>query len=73
MGVPRHHLAKGRQGRRRSHLALRPLTLVACSHCKKMITPHTVCKFCGYYKGREVGNVLAREMKKAEKKKQQKK
>ncbi len=67
-------MAKGRQGRRRSHLALRPATLAACSHCKKMITPHTVCKYCGYWRGREVVNVLAKELRKKEKrqKRQQK-
>ncbi len=63
-------MAKGKQLRRRSHLALKKQSLIACSQCKKMIKSHTVCKFCGYYKGREVINVLARQMKKAEKKKQ---
>jgi len=64
-------MAKGKQGRRRSHLALKQLQLVACSHCKKMIRPHMVCKFCGFYKDREVVNVLARELKKKEKKNKQ--
>lgn len=66
-------MAKGKQLRRRSHLALKKQAFVACGQCKKMIKPHTVCKHCGYYKGREVVNVLARTMKKAEKKKQQQK
>ncbi|MEK7125184.1 MAG: 50S ribosomal protein L32 [Patescibacteria group bacterium] len=67
MAVPRHHLAKGRQGRRRSHLALRAKKLAACSQCKKMIPSHTVCKYCGFYKGRQVLPVLARQLKKQEK------
>ena len=67
MAVPRHHMAKGKQKRRRSHLALKPTILFQCSHCKKMIIPHVVCKFCGYYKGKEVVNVLAKELKKKEK------
>ncbi len=66
-------MAKGKQLRRRSHLALKNAGLVACAQCKKMIRPHTVCKFCGYYKGREVVNVLAKQLAKAEKKKQQQK
>ena len=70
MGVPRHHMAKGAQLRRRSHLALTSKGLVACGQCKKMIRPHTVCKYCGYYKGKEVINVLAKQLKKAEKRKQ---
>lgn len=64
-------MAKGKQLRRRSHLALKKQVLIACTHCKKMIKPHMVCKYCGYYKGREVVNVLAKQMKKAEKKKHQ--
>jgi len=63
-------MAKGKQLRRRSHLALKKQTLLACSQCKKMIRSHTVCKYCGYYKGREVVNVMARQLKKAEKAKQ---
>jgi large subunit ribosomal protein L32 len=60
-------MAKGKQLRRRSHLALKGSTLTKCSHCAKMIMPHQVCKFCGFYKGREVINVLAKELKKREK------
>lgn len=63
-------MAKGKQLRRRSHLALKPQALLACAQCKKKIMAHTVCKYCGYYKGREVLNVLAKQMKKAEKRKQ---
>jgi len=60
-------MAKGKQLRRRSHLALKKQVLVACGHCKKMIKPHTVCSYCGYYKGREVVNVLAKTLKRQEK------
>jgi len=31
--------------------------------------PHIVCKYCGFYKGREVINVLAKELRKKEKQK----
>ena len=68
MAVPRHHMAKGKQKRRRSHLALKPKKLVKCSHCGREILSHAVCKHCGYYKGREVVNVLAKKLKKKEKK-----
>lgn len=67
MALPRHHMAKGKQKRRRSHLALKVKKLAVCSHCKKPAIPHAVCKFCGYYKGKEVVNVLAKELKKKEK------
>jgi len=64
-------MAKGKQLRRRSHLSLKKQSLIGCSQCKKMIRSHTVCKYCGFYKGREVVNVMARQLKKAEKKKHQ--
>jgi large subunit ribosomal protein L32 len=60
-------MAKGKQLRRRSHLALKPKQLAKCAHCNREIMPHAVCKFCGYYKGREVVSVLSKELKKREK------
>ena len=67
MGVPRAHRTKGKQGSRRSHLNLKLISLSLCSHCKKPKLPHVMCGFCGYYKDREVINVLAKELKKKEK------
>lgn len=64
-------MAKGKQLRRRSHLALKKRSLKACPQCGKAIRPHIACKFCGWYKGKEAVNVLAKQMKKAEKKKHQ--
>jgi len=61
-------MAKGKQKRRRSHLALKPKKLVKCSHCGREILPHVVCRHCGYYKGGEVVNVLAKALRKKEKK-----
>ena len=60
-------MAKGKQLRRRSHLALKALKLIDCPKCKKKILPHLVCKNCGFYKSKEVVDVLAKEMKKQEK------
>jgi len=70
MPVPRAHATKGHQNRRRSHLALKKKIFSVCSHCKKRVLPHMVCENCGYYKGKEVVNVLAKELKKKEKKRQ---
>lgn len=72
MTTPKHHLTKGGQGRRRSHLGLKKLNLVPCDHCGKPKLSHIVCSSCGYYKGKEVFNPLARELKKKEKRKQEK-
>lgn len=73
MGVPRAHSTRGQKGRRRSHLALKKTELISCAHCNKPIMSHQVCKYCGYYKGKEMVNVLAKELKKKEKHKQHQK
>jgi large subunit ribosomal protein L32 len=38
----------------RAHLALEPVTLNKCPKCGKAKKPHTVCLFCGTYRGRQV-------------------
>lgn len=68
MGVPRHHLAKGKQGRRRSHLALKAKSLAKCNNCGKVKKGHVICKACGYYRGRMVIDVAAKTLKKQQKK-----
>ncbi|MBI2627081.1 MAG: 50S ribosomal protein L32 [Parcubacteria group bacterium] len=67
MVVPRGHKTKGAQLRRRSHLRLKNIPLVFCEHCGHEKLPHRVCKVCGYYKDKEVVNVLSKELKKKEK------
>ncbi len=64
----RHTRSATRQ--RRSHHALKPVLLSKCSHCGKEVLPHTVCKNCGYYKERQVIDVLAKLDKKERKKKE---
>jgi len=65
-------MAKGKQGRRRSHLALKKQQLFACPQCKTMIRPHTACRVCGSYKGRSVINKEAIAIKKTKKREKQK-
>lgn len=52
--VPKRKLSKARRDRRRSHLALKSLHLVACPQCHALRRPHEVCPSCGYYKGVEI-------------------
>jgi large subunit ribosomal protein L32 len=70
MGVPARHHSRSRVNKRRSHLALKPLNFIKCSHCKEMIMPHRVCPYCGYYKEKEVIDVLKGLSKKEKKLKQ---
>ena len=68
--VVRMRHTKGKRNRVRSHHALRPATLAKCSHCGQPALPHTVCPTCGYYKNRQVIDVLAKLDKKERKKKE---
>jgi len=42
------------------HIFLTPAALTTCQKCNAPVRPHTICSHCGYYKGREVINVLAK-------------
>ncbi len=70
MAVPKQHRSKPRQGQRRMHIYLKAAKSSDCPKCGKPVLAHTVCQACGYYKGREVINVLAKLDKKERKKKE---
>lgn len=67
MAVPRHKHTRASVGQRRMHIYITPATLTTCKKCGKMVRPHMVCKYCGYYKGTEFVNILARLTKKEKK------
>ena len=52
------------------HIHIQAPKLSHCPKCGKPVLAHTVCKNCGYYKGREVINVMAKLTKKEKKQKQ---
>jgi len=45
-------------------------SLVPCPRCGKPKRPHTICLNCGYYRGREVLDVLGQLSKKERKKRE---
>jgi len=71
MPIPKQRHTQGRRNRRRSHLKLKKKTLSGCPKCGEPILPHHVCTFCGFYKGKEMVDVLAKLEKKEKKKKEQ--
>ncbi|TRZ83484.1 50S ribosomal protein L32 [bacterium] len=69
MPIPKQRHTSSRRDRRRSHHFLKELNLKVCPHCGKPVLPHTVCSNCGYYRGKQVFDVLAKLDKKQKKEK----
>lgn len=67
MAVPRHSHTRSKVGKTRMHKNIKRVILNVCPKCKKPILSHTMCKNCGFYKGKEVINVLAKLTKKEKK------
>ncbi len=55
--VIRMRHTRGHSGNRRSHHALKAVSLSTCSHCGAQHRPHHMCLECGYYNGRQVMNL----------------
>ena len=68
--VVRMKHTKGKRNRVRSHHALLATRTAKCDHCGQEKLPHTMCRNCGYYAGRQVVDVLAKLDKKERKKKE---
>lgn len=51
---PKKRHSRQRQGKRRAHIKLFLPKIYVCPNCAKPTIPHTVCKACGYYDGRQV-------------------
>ncbi len=68
MAVPKKRTTKSRRNKRRMHIHLEKPALTECPQCKDKKIMHTVCKSCGFYKGKEVIDVLKKEKEKEKKK-----
>ncbi len=71
MPVPKQRHTKSRRNKRRGNIYLEAASLTACPKCGKPVLPHKVCFNCGYYKGKEVVDVL-KKLDKKEKKQREK-
>ncbi|MCK5044802.1 50S ribosomal protein L32 [Candidatus Parcubacteria bacterium] len=67
MAVPKQRHTKSRRNKRRMHLFIEPAALISCPKCGKPVLPHTACKNCGYYKSREIIDVMKKLNKKEKK------
>ena len=54
MANPKHKTAVSKTRKRRSHLAEKPINVLACPQCHEPKLAHRVCAACGFYNGREV-------------------
>lgn len=54
MPLPKRRQSKSRIRKRRTHDSLTLPQTTTCAHCHKIILPHRVCQYCGYYKGKSV-------------------
>lgn len=60
---PKKRHSRARQGKRRAAIKLSVSKSVVCSNCQNIILSHTVCKNCGFYKGKEVIDKTKKEKK----------
>lgn len=67
MAVPRHKHTRSKVGQSRMHKYIKFARLSVCPKCKKPVLGHTACLNCGFYKGKEVINVLGELTKKDKK------
>jgi large subunit ribosomal protein L32 len=51
---PKKRHSRQRQGKRRTSIQLFLQNAVACPNCGNLNPPHTICKKCGFYKGRNM-------------------
>jgi len=54
MAVPKNKVSKQRKRKRRTHFKLHAPAMTVCPNCGEVTLSHTVCKACGFYKGKEV-------------------
>lgn len=51
---PKKRHSRARQGKRRHAIKLKTTRGNVCANCSAFSLPHTVCKKCGYYDGRQI-------------------
>ncbi len=67
MAVPKQRKTKSKVNMRRANISIKVPSLGVCPKCKTPIVSHTVCKNCGYYKGKMVIDTMKKLDKKERK------
>ncbi len=73
MAVPKQRKTKSRRNQRRMHIHLDKPSLGTCPQCGEKKLTHTACDACGFYKNREVVDVLKEAKKNVKKEKEKEK
>ena len=71
--VVRMRSTRSHTANRRSHFALKESAFSVCGQCGGAVFPHTVCRSCGHYRGRQVLNLEGKLAKKERKRKEKEK
>ena len=64
MAVPKKRGTRARTNNRRQHIHIDKPAMSKCSNCGQPVISHTTCLNCGYYRGRQVIDVLKKLTKK---------
>ncbi len=67
--VVRMRHTKSHTGNRRSHHALKATSFAKCANCQAVKLRHTVCKECGFYRGKKIVDMVKKIEKKQKKEK----
>ncbi len=54
MPIPFRRTSKTRKAKRRTHQNLNAPSYQICSNCGSNVKNHSICKECGFYKGKQV-------------------
>lgn len=53
MANPKRRHSNMRTRLRRTHDRLKLASFATCRQCHALILPHRICRYCGYYNGRQ--------------------
>lgn len=51
---PKRRHSRERKGKRRASIHLAVPDSIVCPNCSAATLPHTVCKKCGFYRGKQI-------------------